>query len=126
MPLVARALLLPTLLLLVAMLGLTACGSKPAGEAAANPAAAQAKGKLKVYELEGEVLRVDAPGKLVTIKHGQIQDKAGNVWMEPMTMEFPVPDAALLAKMKQGLQIKGKVTVNDDDFSYWLNEASPK
>jgi Cu/Ag efflux protein CusF len=51
---------------------------------------------------EGEVRKVDAKAKTITLKHGPIP----GVDMGAMTMTFPVKDAALLAKVKAGEKVK--------------------
>lgn len=63
---------------------------------------------------DGEVRKVDKANGKVTIKHGEI--KALN--MPPMTMVYPVTDAAMLDKVKAGDKVKftatsegGKLTV---------------
>ena len=66
----------------------------------------------KTYQLRGEVLRLK-PDRIATIKHEKIDD-----WMEAMTMDFPVPDAAEYAKLKEGAMIRA--TVQTNDLHYWL------
>ena len=63
---------------------------------------------------DGEVRKVDKANGKVTIKHGEI--KALN--MPPMTMVYPVADAAMLDKVKAGDKVQftatsdgGKLTV---------------
>ena len=63
---------------------------------------------------DGEVRKVDKANGKVTIKHGEI--KALN--MPPMTMVYPVTDAAMLDNVKAGDKVKftatsegGKLTV---------------
>jgi len=63
---------------------------------------------------DGEVRKVDKAAGKVTIKHGEI--KALN--MPPMTMVYPVTDAAMLDKVKAGDKVQftatsdgGKLTV---------------
>lgn len=75
---------------------------KTADAAAAGPVA------------DGEVRKVDKANGKVTIKHGEI--KALN--MPPMTMVYPVTDAAMLDNLKAGDKVKftaisdgGKLTV---------------
>jgi Cu/Ag efflux protein CusF len=64
------------------------------------------------YKLRGEVLRLK-PDRIATIKHEKIEG-----WMEAMTMDFPVPDAAEWAKLKEGANIRATVLTND--LHYWL------
>ena len=53
-------------------------------------------------QVDGEVRSVDVKAKSVTLKHGAIP----NADMGPMTMSFPVKDAAPLAKLKPGDKVK--------------------
>ncbi|MFC7516665.1 copper-binding protein [Herbaspirillum sp. GCM10030257] len=53
---------------------------------------------------EGEVKSVDKDKKSITLKHGPV--KSETVEMSPMTMSFPVKDAALLARVKVGDKVK--------------------
>ncbi len=64
------------------------------------------------YRLRGEVLRLK-PDRIATLKHEKIEG-----WMEAMTMDFPVPDAAEWAKLKEGATIRATVLTND--LHYWL------
>lgn len=56
---------------------------------------------------DGEVKAVDKAGKSITLKHGRIKSKT--VEMGPMTMPFPVQDAALLSSVKVGDKVKFNV-----------------
>lgn len=72
---------------------------------------------------EGEVRTVDAKAKTITLKHGPIP----NVDMGPMTMTFPVKDAALLAKVKAGDKIKfAAEKVGADIVVTAIEPAKPK
>jgi Cu/Ag efflux protein CusF len=51
---------------------------------------------------EGEIRRVDAAAKRITIKHGPIK----NLDMPAMTMVFQVTDPALLDKVKPGDRVR--------------------
>lgn len=53
---------------------------------------------------EGEVKSVDKAKMSITLKHGPV--KSETVEMSPMTMSFPVKDAALLARVKVGDKVK--------------------
>ncbi|MDH5540163.1 MAG: copper-binding protein [Rhizobacter sp.] len=53
----------------------------------------------------GEVRKIDAGAKKITIKHGEIK----NLDMPPMTMVFQVKDAALLNKAKAGDKVQFSV-----------------
>lgn len=65
------------------------------------------------YPMRGEVLRLRAENRIAVVKHEKIDG-----WMEAMTMEFPVPDAAEYAKLREGRTIRATVQVND--LHYWL------
>jgi Cu/Ag efflux protein CusF len=70
---------------------------------------------LRRYALHGEILRLDAQGKIATIKHEKIGD-----WMGAMTMEFPVKDPQEFSALREGEHINGTVFV--EDLSYWVGE----
>lgn len=56
--------------------------------------------------VEGEVRKVDAEQKKITLRHGEIP----NIDMSPMTMVFRVKEPAMLARVKVG----DKVTFTAD------------
>ena len=66
--------------------------------AAASLASAQAP----LPKVDAEVRGVDAPGKTITLAHGDIK----NVDMPAMTMTFRVKDAGLLDKVKTGDKVR--------------------
>ena len=72
----------------------------------AAPAVAQQSGGHDSHHpaalADGEVRKVDAEAKKITIKHGAIQ----NLDMPPMTMVFQVKDAALFRGVKAGDKVK--------------------
>jgi len=79
-----------------------------------EPAKEQAKDEpVKQYPLHGEVLRLDAQGKIAAIKHEKIGD-----WMEAMTMEFPVKDQPEFDKLRPGEKINATVFVQGNN--YWV------
>ncbi len=67
------------------------------------------------YQLHGQVLRLRPENRIAVIKHEKIEG-----WMEAMTMEFPVPDAAQFEKLKEGSWIRATVNVND--MYFWLTD----
>ncbi len=71
----------------------------------AKPAAGQ-------LDNTGEVRRVNADTKKITIAHGPL--KAYD--MPPMTMPFPVKDPALLAKVKAGDKVRFALEKAGDDL----------
>jgi len=82
----------PRLLLCVAVLA-AACKQSP---------------PVRRYILHGKVESVDLAGKTATIHNERIEG-----WMEPMTMEYPVPDPA---KLHPGEPITATVVVSDLNF----------
>ena len=71
---------------------------------------------VRQYPLHGEVLRLDAQGKIAAIKHEAIGD-----WMGPMTMEFPVKDAKEFETLRAGEKINATVFVQGDT-DYWVGQ----
>ena len=65
------------------------------------------------YRIHGQILRLRPENRIAVVKHERIEG-----WMEAMTMEFPVPDGAEFAKLKEGAWIRATVCVNDSYF--WL------
>lgn len=74
------------------------------------------------YELEGDVIRVDAVHRLALVRHGDIQNAEGKVWMRGMTMEFPIKEKADLEKLAPGLRIKASLYNRPQDLEYWLGD----
>ena len=68
---------------------------------------------VKQYAMHGEVLRLDADGKIAAIKAGKIDG-----WMEAMTMEYPIKDKAEFDKLRTGEKINATVYVQGN--SYWV------
>lgn len=73
------------------------------------------KEPARQYKLKGKVIRLVPENRIASIQHEEIKG-----WMEAMTMEFPVPDAAEFAKLKPGLEVEA--TVNVRDLDYWLTD----
>jgi Cu/Ag efflux protein CusF len=74
--------------------------------------------QVKQYPMHGEVLRLDAQGKIAAIKAGKIGD-----WMEAMTMEYPVKEQPEFDKLHVGDKIDATVYVQGN--SYWIGEVQP-
>jgi Cu/Ag efflux protein CusF len=68
---------------------------------------------VKQYAMHGEVLRLDAQGKIAAIKAGKIGD-----WMEAMTMEYPVKEQPEFDKLHVGDKVDATVYVQGN--SYWI------
>jgi Cu/Ag efflux protein CusF len=73
------------------------------------------------YALTGIVVRLDPHGRLAAIKHEDIQDDNGKVWMKAMTMEFPVRAEQDFAKLQVGQRIRATVYQKESDFEYWIS-----
>lgn len=71
------------------------------------------------YPMRGEVLRLRPENRIAVIRHEDIEG-----WMKAMTMDFPVPDAAEYAKLKEGMTIRATVLRND--LHYWLTDIQPE
>ncbi|MEO7412258.1 MAG: SCO family protein [Opitutaceae bacterium] len=85
----------------------------------ANPSVAAATGS---YPLTGEILSVDAPRKVLIVKHEDIPG-----YMPAMTMEFVVSDADLAAA-KPGQRIRAEMTPAPDSVfrlgKIWPNDKA--
>ena len=82
-------------------------------------------GSLERYRLKGVVVRRDAEHRILTIKHGPIQNDSGKVWMEPMTMEFPTLKEADFRVATKGAAISAVVVSRSSDFEFWLEDVRP-
>ena len=80
---------------------------------------------LKKYTISGEILKLDEKGRVAVIRHQDILDASGQLWMKGMTMEFPVKDPADFARLKVGGQINATLYQRPSDFEYWLAEVQP-
>jgi Cu/Ag efflux protein CusF len=67
--------------------------------------------------MRGAIVSVDIPSKIVVINNEKIEG-----WMEPMTMEYPVHEAALLEGLAPGDHVTADVYVTGD-LSYWLENV---
>lgn len=74
------------------------------------------------YQLTGVIMRLDEKSPVVVIRHEDILDASGKVWMNGMTMEFPVRDPAAFAQLKVGTRIKATLFQRPSDFEYWVAE----
>lgn len=87
----------------------SACSQTPRQEAQSNQ-------PVKTYQLTGEIVAMDGPTQVVTIKHQEIKG-----WMDAMTMGFPVKEKAEFEKLKPGVKITADVNVQGDEF--WLSKV---
>lgn len=86
-----------------------------AAQAQTPPAAAQPAARAPARALplaRGEVLEIDTAQRRALVKHGPIP----SLGMDSMTMEFSVPDAALLASFKPGDRIRFAAAYKDGDY----------
>jgi len=88
---------------------LAGCGESKTRQAAE---AAQS-GPAKEYHMRGEVMGLDAPGHVATIKHDAI---AG--FMGAMTMGYPVKDPAEFGKLAVGEHMTATLYSQGDNF--WI------
>jgi Cu/Ag efflux protein CusF len=79
--------------MLFAAFGFVSCQSAPA----------------KRYPIQGEVISVDAPRKVLTVKHGDIPGL-----MSAMTMGYEVADEREIASLKPGDKISAELVVSDN------------
>lgn len=63
----------------------------------------------KHYALQGEVISVDAPRKLITVKHGEIPGL-----MPAMTMQYAVADAKQIESLQPGDEISADLVVSEE------------
>jgi Cu/Ag efflux protein CusF len=75
-------------------------------------ALAQSNAKKKSYTLHGTIQAVKDSEKKVTVKHDKIEG-----YMGAMTMDYGVPDAAMLKKLKAGDEIAA--TIYEDEYNLY-------
>lgn len=68
-------------------------------------------------------MRRDPEHRIVTIKHGPIRNDAGKVWMEAMTMDFPVVKEADFRVAAKGAAIGAVVISRSSDFEFWIEDV---
>jgi Cu/Ag efflux protein CusF len=98
-------------------IALPAQAQAPAGHDHQGAATDAHAAPAKAAEMsEGEVQKVDQPGKTITLKHGPLR----NLDMPAMTMAFQVTDPSMLGKVKVGDKVRfvaanpgGKLTVTE-------------
>lgn len=81
------------------------------------------KKPVNQYQLQGVIVRLVPEYRLVIIKHEPIRDDAGKVWMEAMTMEFPVRDPKLFGMLRKGAKIRARVYEIPSEYEYWIGEV---
>lgn len=94
--------LLATIVLTQSTLALAAgdhAAAHAAHQAASDPVSSAAAAADLV---DGEVRRIDAANKKITLKHGEIK----SISMPPMTMVFQVRDPSVLDKLKVGDKVR--------------------
>lgn len=70
----------------------------------------------KIYRMRGAIVSVDVPSKLAVINNEKIEG-----WMEPMTMEYPVHDVALLNGLVPGDHVSATIHV-ESDLAFWIDD----
>jgi len=105
---------------------LAACGAMGSGCARKPAVKASAPREELRYRLEGRIVRLYAEDRVAAIRHGPIQDDRGNVWMEPMTMDFPVRDPQEFARLRVGQEIRATVHRVDADLDFWISQIQTK
>jgi len=83
-------------------------------------------GSLERFPIAGVVTRVDPALAVVTIKHGPITKANGELWMEAMTMDFPVSRREAMPKANPGQAIQATVVTRKSDFAYWIEHIQLK
>jgi Cu/Ag efflux protein CusF len=63
----------------------------------------------KRYPIQGEVINVDAPRKMLVVKHGDVPGL-----MSAMTMGYEVVDEKEIASLKSGDKISAELVVRDN------------
>jgi Cu/Ag efflux protein CusF len=63
----------------------------------------------KRYPIQGEVINVDAPRKMLVVKHGDVPGL-----MSAMTMGYEVADEKEIASLKPGDKISAELVVSDN------------
>jgi Cu(I)/Ag(I) efflux system periplasmic protein CusF len=106
--------LLPALLLAASV---AHAQTPPAAVKPAVPASAR-----QLPLARGEVLEVNRQDRSVLVKHGPIP----SLGMDPMTMEFLVPDAQLLDRLAPGTRIRFDVLWKDGDYVITRAEVEPR
>ena len=112
-----------TLLIIAALLvgASTAQAMSHSGAPMTKPDTAKAMpGAAAAGTAEGEIRKVDAANKKITIKHGEIK----NLDMPPMSMVFQVKDATMLEKVKTGDKVRFSAEKIDGAFTVTSIEAA--
>lgn len=75
---------------------------------------------IKHYPVSGEVMAKNVSSKQITLKHGDVPG-----FMGAMTMDYSLPDAAVLDKLQTGDRIAAEIAVDPTDESkYWLEDVA--
>ncbi len=77
----------------------------------AETPAADAAAQVKTYPITGEVLKFQAEGKVVILKHDKIEGL-----MDAMTMGFELADPKLGAGLKAGDKVAGTLSHSADSY----------
>ena len=93
------------------LLLLSGCSSAPPSAAPST----SPSGNIRRYEMHGKVVSVNTSDKSAKIDAAEIKG-----WMSAMTMDYPVKEAADLARLAADKSIQATVFVDGDNF--WLGE----
>lgn len=85
-----------------------------------KPAASSSR--VKRYRLRGQVKNLLPSKQAAVIAHEAILGEDGQLWMEAMTMEFPVRNAQEFAKLTSNAVIEARLNQDETTFDYWLDE----
>ncbi|HZT31641.1 MAG TPA: copper-binding protein [Bryobacteraceae bacterium] len=73
----------------------------------------------RIYQLRGVVVHLDQTAQVASIKGEKIEG-----WMEPMTMDYPIPNAEEFRALKEGDEITATVHVTSE--KYWLTNVKKR
>ena len=99
------------LIILLSVLFLSGCGTPAVQE--------EPTGKLKRYELRGEVISTDKLNRTASIKHEEIPE-----FMQGMTMSFNIKEDWVWDDLKPGAGIKAELVVDNANGKSWLEKIS--
>ena len=104
-----------SLVLIVLVLGLSACHKESSPSSDPSSTAKQSQTAEKRYHLIGQVVSISKPSKTVNVDSQAIPG-----FMEAMTMTYPVKPESQLDQLSTGDRITGDVVVNDSGM--WLEK----
>jgi Cu/Ag efflux protein CusF len=78
-------------------------------------------GPVRHYVLNGTIVSLRKETRMAMIRHEDVKDGEGKVWMAAMTMEFPVRDEAAFPALQAGQRIRANLHQRESDFDYWID-----